>query len=60
MPELNLLVEIVENLGDDIHISLLSAEKLGIKDGDLVVISIRNYHYCKSEFNSRRIRGASR
>ncbi|MFX0102196.1 MAG: VWA domain-containing protein [Candidatus Hodarchaeota archaeon] len=38
--ELNLFVETAENLGDEIFISNISAQQLGIKDGDLVVVSI--------------------
>ncbi|MEX2757604.1 MAG: hypothetical protein Q6365_019675, partial [Candidatus Sigynarchaeota archaeon] len=38
--ELKLFVETKENVGDDIYISSISAETLGIRDGDLVQVSI--------------------
>ncbi|MHA1846894.1 MAG: hypothetical protein ACTSXU_04560, partial [Promethearchaeota archaeon] len=40
MPELKLFVETAENLGDEIYISTMTAEQLGVGNGDIVKVSI--------------------
>jgi transposase-like protein len=45
MSSLQLFVETKENVGNDIFISTVSAEALGVKDGDIVKISIPEEHF---------------
>ncbi|MHA1716912.1 MAG: vWA domain-containing protein [Promethearchaeota archaeon] len=39
-PEVKLFIETAQNLGDDIYISSVTADQIGVKDGDLVKVSI--------------------